>query len=325
MEFVLHAQQLRSLFLREAVDRDAGPVREHLGDGLFVNQVKGLATRCLHRRVELVSFDDEFALLLLEGLGLFEGALLHGRFFVGAHASDILVEALGGGRSGHASDAQSATGLVDEVNRLVGQETVRDVAVGEIRGRDERLVGDLDGVELLVDLAQTLQDLDGHRDRGLLHLDGLEAALEGGVLFDVLAVLVDGRGAHRLQFTAGQHRLQNRRRVDGTFGGPGAHQGVDLVDEQDDVATGADFLQDLLQALFEVTAVAATGDERAEVEGVELLVGERDRHLVGHDLLGQSLDDGGLADAGLTNQNRIVLGTPREHLHDALDFLVAPD
>src|ERR1700750_3126040 len=38
------------------------------------------------------------------------------------------------------------------------------------------------------------------------------------------------------------------------------------------VAAGADLLQDLLQPLLEVTAVAGTGDERAEVEGVVLLV-----------------------------------------------------
>ena len=35
-----------------------------------------------------------------------------------------------------------------------------------------------------------------------------------------------------------------------------ADQRVDLVDEQDDVAPGADLLEDLLQALLEVTAVA---------------------------------------------------------------------
>jgi hypothetical protein len=35
---------------------------------------------------------------------------------------------------------------------------------------------------------------------------------------------------------------------------------VDLVDESDDVAAGANFFGDFLQALFEVSAVAATGD-----------------------------------------------------------------
>ena len=177
----------------------------------------------------------------------------------------------------------------------------------------------------LVTLLEPAQDPDGVLDGGFADEDLLEAALEGGVLLDVLAVLVDGGGADGLQLTAGQHRLQDRRGVDGAFGGPGTHERVDLVDEQDDVATGADLLQHLLEALLEVAAVAAAGDERAEVEGVELLVGQRDRHLVSDDQLGESLDDGGLADAGLADEDRVVLRATREHLHHALDFLLAPD
>ena len=56
------------------------------------------------------------------------------------------------------------------------------------------------------------------------------------------------------------------------FGGAGTDERVDLVDEQHDVAAGLDLLEHLLEALLEVAAVAAAGDERAEVEGVELLV-----------------------------------------------------
>ena len=98
---------------------------------------------------------------------------------------------------------------------------------------------------------------------------------------------------------------------------PAPDEGVDLVDEQDDVAAGADLLEHLLQALLEVAPVAAAGDEGAEVEGVELLALERVGDVVGHDLLGQALDDGGLADAGLADEHRVVLGAAAEHLHDA--------
>ena len=118
----------------------------------------------------------------------------------------------------------------------------------------------------LVAVAQALEDLDGVRQRRLGHLDRLEAALEGGVLLEVLAVLVERGGADGLQLAAGQHRLEDAGRVDRALGGTGTDQRVQLVDEQDDVAAGADLLEDLLQALLEVTAVAAAGDERAEVE-----------------------------------------------------------
>ena len=109
----------------------------------------------------------------------------------------------------------------------------------------------------LVPVAQTLEDLDGVLDGRLAHLDRLEAALKGGVLLDVLAVLVEGGGADGLQLAAGQLRLQDRSGVDGALGGTRTDQRVQLVDEQDDVAAGIDLLEHLLQALLEITAVAA--------------------------------------------------------------------
>jgi hypothetical protein len=112
-----------------------------------------------------------------------------------------------------------------------------------------------------VAVAQTLEDVDGVRQRRLVHLDGLEPALESGILLEVLAVLIEGGRTDGLQLATGQERLEDRGRVDGAFGGTGSDEGVDLVDEHDDVAAGADLLGDLLQALFEVTAVAASGDE----------------------------------------------------------------
>jgi hypothetical protein len=43
------------------------------------------------------------------------------------------------------------------------------------------------------------------------------------------------------------------------------------------------------------------------------------------DALGEALDDGGLADAGLTDQYRVVLGAALQHLDRATDFVVATD
>ena len=40
VQLLLHAEELRGLFLGELVDRDAGPQREHLGDRLFVHLVE---------------------------------------------------------------------------------------------------------------------------------------------------------------------------------------------------------------------------------------------------------------------------------------------
>ena len=57
----------------------------------------------------------------------------------------------------------------------------------------------------------------------------------------------------------------------------------------------------------------------------QLLVFQAVRHVAVDDAQRQALDDGGLADARLADQHRIVLGAPRQHLNGAADFLVAAD
>ena len=202
---------------------------------------------------------------------------------------------------------------------------VGDVAVGEVGRRHQCLIGDGDPVVGLVPLADALQDLDRVDDRRFFHPDRLEPALERGVLLEVLAVLVEGRGADRLQLASRQHGLQNGSSVDGALCRTGPDQRVDLVDEQDYVAPCLDLLEDLLEAFLEVAAVPAACDEGPQVEGVDLLAGDGLGHLVVGDHLGQALDDGRLADTGLPDQDRVVLGAAGQHLHDPLGLAVAAD
>ena len=64
-------------------------------------------------------------------------------------------------------DAQPRGRLVDQVDRLVGQEAVGDVAVRQRRGGDDRRVLDVDAVVDLVALLQPAQDRDRVLDRRL--------------------------------------------------------------------------------------------------------------------------------------------------------------
>ena len=179
------------LLLGELVHRDAGPDAEHLGDRFLVDLVE---------QVDAVGLDlgllgglllEQRLLLVAEAPGLLEALLLDGGLLGLLDLVELRLELLQVGRRAHALDAQAAAGLVDEVDRLVGQVAVGDVAVGEVGRGDERLVGDRDPVVRLVLVADALQDLDRVGERRLVDLDRLEAALEGGVLLDVLAVLVE--------------------------------------------------------------------------------------------------------------------------------------
>src|SRR5690606_24192232 len=79
------------------------------------------------------------------------------------------------------------------------------------------------------------------------------------------------------------------------------------------------------QALLEVTAVARPGDERTQVERVQVPVLQRLGHLAGDDPLRETFDDRGLADAGFADQHRVVLGAARQHLHHPFDLTGTAD
>ena len=284
-----------------------------------------LDSRAAPLLLELPLLLRELPLLVAEGGGLLELLVLDRGFLLLADALDLVLELAVTRRSGHRLDPKPRGGLVDQVDRLVGQVPVLDVAVGELGGGLERLVGDRDAVVRLVAIAQAAQDLHRIVHRGLLDPHLLETPLESGVALQILAVLVERRGADRLQLAAGERRLEDRGRVDRALGRACANEVVELVDEQDDVAALLDLLHDLLQPLLELAAVLRAGDEGREVEAVDLLALEDLGNLVRGDPLGEAFDDGGLADAGLADQHRVVLLAAREDLHDPLDLRLAAD
>ena len=100
---------------------------------------------------------------------------------------------------------------------------------------------------------------------------------------------------------------------------------MQLVDEQHDVLDATHLGHDRLDALLELTAVLGARDHQRQVEDDDAAVAQQVGHLVGDDLLGQALDDRGLADPRLAQQDRVVLGAAREDLDHALDLAGATD
>ena len=80
-----------------------------------------------------------------------------------------------------------------------------------------------------------------------------------------------------------------------------------------------------LEALLELAAELRAGDQRAHVERQDALVLQALGHFAVDDALREALDDRGLADAGLADQHRVVLGAPLQHLDRAADLIVAAD
>ena len=223
-------------------------------------------------------------------------------------------------------DPEPGGRLIDEVDGLVREEPARHVAIGQDGGRDERGILDPNAVVDLVSLLQAAEDRDRVLHRRRLHEDRLEPSFERCILLDVLAVLVEGGGSHQPELSSSEHRLQHVPGVHRSLGSAGADDRMHLVDEGDDLATGIrDLLQDGLEPFLELTAVLRAGDHRADVERDQPLVLQRLRNVAVDDPLRQPLDDRGLPDTGLPDEDRVVLRPPGQHLDHTPDLLVTPD
>ena len=175
-------------------------------------------------------------------------------------------------------------------------------------------------------LAQAAQNRDGVFHVGLAHKYDLEAALQRCIFLDVLTVFVQRGGANRAQLTAGQCRLQHVRSINRAFSRAGSHQGVQLVDEQNDLSLRLlNFFQHRFQAVFKFATILRARQHRAQIERHHALVLQLLGNVAGNDALRQPFDDCRLADAGFANQDGIVLRPARQHLHHAAHFFVAPN
>ena len=135
-----------------------------------------------------------------------------------------------------------------------------------------------------------------------------------------------GRGrADALDLAARKRRLQDVGGVEGTLSATGTHQGVELVNKDDGVLIFHQFFHDGLQALFELAAILGARHDQGKVEGEDAFIGEERWHFAVGDALGETFDDGGLADAGFADEHRVVLGAAAKDLDDALELGVAAD
>ena len=178
---------------------------------------------------------------------------------------------------------------------------------------------------LFVTVAQTLEDLDRFGLGRRFDHDHLEAAIQGDVLLDVFAILVERGGADALDLAASQGRLEHVRGVDRPFGSARSDQGVQFVDEQNRVLGPADFVHDRLDPLFELTAILGAGDHHRQIQDDDPSIGQQLGNVALDHALGKALDDGGFADAGFAQQDGVVLRAAAENLDRPLDFFFASD
>ena len=135
----------------------------------------------------------------------------------------------------------------------------------------------------------------------------LETTLQSGILLNIFSILIQRRGTDAVKLASCQHRLQHIAGIHGSLCFSGAHNQVQLINKEDNSSVAlAHFLQNSLQTLLKLSSVLGARHKGSHVQGKNRLVTENLRHILGNNTLRKSFHHGSFADAGLTDQNRVV-------------------
>ena len=231
-ERLFEVREFPDIGLDDLGGRDAGPELDDLAEVRLGDLVvfRGFLQR---GKLGLLGHDLRLDLRLFLVIGIL--GLRFERFEVGLQVGEVALRDLRF-RDGLVAQVRGGAGLIEEVDRLVGQEPVGDIPLGQHDGLVDQGVRDLHAVVVFVVFLDAQEDLVGVLDGRFFDFDGLEPTLERGILFDVPTVFVERRGTDDLDLAAGQSGFHDVGSIHVAFGIARAHEVMDLVDEQDDVA-----------------------------------------------------------------------------------------
>ena len=218
------------------------------------------------------------------------------------------------------------TGLIHHVDCLVRQLAIADITRRKFHRRLHGIVSIFQLVKFLEIGFQPLHDRNGIRNAGLGHVDLLEPPHKRPVLFEKLPELLVGRGTNTPDVPGGQRGLEQVGGIHGPAGGCSRpYDGMDFINEKNDIGAFLQLLHYRLEPLFEIPPIAGSRQQRAHVQRVNFHFPEDVRHLPLDDLEGQPLRDCRLADPRIPHIERIVLGTAAQDLNGPVQLRLPPD
>ena len=320
-----HFQQLGGFLLLHFFERYASPLGDDQAHVLFVDIHNSLGVVAPPVRQLFFERGAHIAFGVAQFGGLLKLLVFDGHLALLQQVGDFALLLLDVDGAGHGADPGAGAGFINHVNGLVGEEAVLEIAGGEAHGGLDGVIAKARVVVGLVAGAQALEDFNGFLNGRLAHENALEAAFQGGIFFDELAVFVQRSGADHLEFAAGERGLEDVGRVHGALGAAGADEAMQLIHEQNHIFDAADFIHDRLDAFLELAAVFCAGHHQRQIQRDDALAEKQFRNFAVHDGLGQSFGNRRFAHAGFAQQCRIIFGAPAQDAHDALDFIGAAD
>ena len=217
--------------------------------------------------------------------------------------------------------------LVDEVDGLVGQKAVTDVARSLAHGKLHGTRSELHSVELLVARTQSFEYAHGVVDRRFGNVYLLESAHQRLLACYIAVVFVVSGGADEAYLAAFEVGLEHVGGIERSVAARTARPNhiVYLVYVEYGVTFGGESFHHLLDALLEVAAELRPGYHRSHVHHVYARLFEAVGHVATGYACSQSVHQSCLADTSFADVQRIVLVLAAEHLDGAFQLGVASD
>ncbi len=235
MEHAFHAQELLCLRFGQIRHRNARAHGYDICDILQGDVLYGTRGILFPLLLSLLALGFDLGLFIAQRCSPLEILIADGLVLLLANATQLIIQFAQLRRQRHIADAHASTGLIQYIDSLVRQIAVLDVAVGKLHRRMERFFREVHLMVGLVLVSQALHDAHGLLFVGLVDGERLEAPLKGRILLQMLAILLKGGGTDDLDLTARERGLQDGRRINGTFGRTSTDDGMDLIDEQQDI------------------------------------------------------------------------------------------
>ena len=151
----------------------------------------------------------------------------------------------------------------------------------------------------------------------------LETTLQGSILFNVLAVLIQSSSTNAAQLTTSHHWLQQVAGIHSTVSSTSTYHSMYLINKQQNLSIRFYYLvENGFQSFLKLTPILGTSHQSTHIQGEQGLVLQGLRHIASHNSPSQSLYNSGFTNTWLTNQHRVIFGTAGQNLNGSSNFII---
>ena len=216
--------------------------------------------------------------------------------------------------------------LIDNIHRFVRQETVMQIFYRKIDRTLQRFISKFDLVKILVLVLYPFENGKGVLDARFFYIYLGKTATERLVLVEEVSKLLIGRRTDTLDLPACKGRFEQIAGIHA----PAAcctrtHHRMNFIYKKNCIFLLLELLENAFKPFFKITAVLRSGDQRTHIECKDLRIFKNVGYIPFADLQCQPFGNGGFAHARFTYQQRVVLFTSAECLHDTVDLINTSD